>query len=132
MSVEESYIKLDALKASADHLDVQTTMTEDKELAVANTAASSLGLSGEEWTAAEKKLIQKLDLTLVPMLWILYLFNYLDRNNIAYVNLSCSASIIYQLTPSVTAKRDWVLSRRILASKVPSLTQPSPFSTSAT
>lgn len=48
-----------------------------------------------EWRALEKKLVRKLDMTLLPVVWILYLFNYLDRNNIAYVlylkrtNISC-------------------------------------------
>lgn len=37
----------------------------------------------EEFAAIEKRLVRKLDLTLVPMVWLLYLFNYLDRNNIA-------------------------------------------------
>ena len=36
-----------------------------------------------EWRRKEKKLVRKLDMTLMPMVWILYLFNYLDRNNIA-------------------------------------------------
>jgi len=31
----------------------------------------------------EKKLVRKLDMTLMPVVWVLYLFNYLDRNNIA-------------------------------------------------
>lgn len=35
------------------------------------------------WRAKEKKIVRKLDMTLMPMVWILYLFNYLDRNNIA-------------------------------------------------
>jgi hypothetical protein len=43
----------------------------------------------DEYRAVEKKLVRKLDLTLVPMLWVLYLFNYLDRNNIASV-ATCS------------------------------------------
>jgi hypothetical protein len=37
----------------------------------------------DEWKAKEKKLVRRLDMTLMPMVWILYLFNYLDRNNIA-------------------------------------------------
>ena len=37
----------------------------------------------DEWRAKEKKLVRRLDMTLMPMVWILYLFNYLDRNNIA-------------------------------------------------
>jgi hypothetical protein len=38
----------------------------------------------EERRRREKKLVRKLDLTLLPMVWVLYMFNYLDRNNIAY------------------------------------------------
>ena len=33
--------------------------------------------------AAHRRLVRKLDMTLMPMIWILYLFNYLDRNNIS-------------------------------------------------
>lgn len=33
----------------------------------------------------QKSLVRKLDYTLLPMLWVLYMFNYLDRNNIRYV-----------------------------------------------
>ena len=36
-----------------------------------------------EWRRKEKKLVRRLDMTLMPTVWILYLFNYLDRNNIA-------------------------------------------------
>lgn len=31
----------------------------------------------------ERSLVRKLDMTLMPIVFILYLFNYLDRNNIA-------------------------------------------------
>lgn len=36
------------------------------------------------WRKAEKRLVRKLDMTLLPVVWVLYMFNYLDRNNIAY------------------------------------------------
>ncbi|KAH7146522.1 major facilitator superfamily domain-containing protein [Dactylonectria macrodidyma] len=45
-------------------------------------------MTDEEWLATEKSLVRKLDFTLVPMVWVLYLFNYLDRNNIAQARLS--------------------------------------------
>jgi len=41
-----------------------------------------------EWQAKEKKIVRRLDMTLMPMVWILYLFNYLDRNNIAQARLN--------------------------------------------
>ncbi|KAJ4178087.1 hypothetical protein NW755_013426 [Fusarium falciforme] len=40
-----------------------------------------------EWTTAEKRIVRKLDMTLLPIVWILYMFNYLDRNNIAQARL---------------------------------------------
>ena len=36
-----------------------------------------------DWRAAEKSLLRKIDMTLLPLVWLLYLFNYLDRNNIS-------------------------------------------------
>ncbi|KAK1705311.1 major facilitator superfamily domain-containing protein [Colletotrichum acutatum] len=45
-------------------------------------------MAEEEFIAHEKSLVKKLDYTLVPMVWLLYLFNYLDRNNIAQARLS--------------------------------------------
>ena len=42
----------------------------------------------EQWLTAERRVVRKLDMTLVLMIWVLYLFNYLDRNNIAQAKLS--------------------------------------------
>lgn len=35
--------------------------------------------------AAEKKLLRKLDLRILPALWLLFLLAFLDRTNIGYV-----------------------------------------------
>ena len=35
------------------------------------------------WRDLEKKVVWRLDMTLMPCLWVLYLFNYLDRASIA-------------------------------------------------
>lgn len=45
-------------------------------------------LGDPDWRQKEKKLVRTLDMTLLPMLWILYLFNYLDRTNIAQARLN--------------------------------------------
>lgn len=37
----------------------------------------------EDWHRTSRSVVRKLDMTLMPMIWLLYLFNYLDRNNIA-------------------------------------------------
>lgn len=45
------------------------------------------GMSQEEFEAFEKKTKRKIDLRLLPMLVIIYILNYLDRNNIASARL---------------------------------------------
>ncbi|KAI8297055.1 hypothetical protein K4K61_000329 [Colletotrichum sp. SAR11_59] len=37
---------------------------------------------------ASKSLVRKLDMTLMPIIWIMYLFNYLDRTAIAQATLN--------------------------------------------
>lgn len=36
-----------------------------------------------DWQEKEKLIVRRLDMTLMPMLWVLYLFNYLDRASIS-------------------------------------------------
>ncbi|KAH6695843.1 major facilitator superfamily domain-containing protein [Plectosphaerella plurivora] len=40
------------------------------------------------WRELEKQVVRRLDMTLMPCLWVLYLFNYLDRASIAQARLS--------------------------------------------
>ncbi|KAF2011513.1 MFS general substrate transporter [Aaosphaeria arxii CBS 175.79] len=42
----------------------------------------------EDTRALEKRLVRKLDMTLMPVVWVLYFFNYMDRNNIAQAKLN--------------------------------------------
>lgn len=44
-------------------------------------------LSDEEYHALEKKLIRKMDLRLMPMVILIYIMNYLDRNAIGSARL---------------------------------------------
>ncbi|KXH65608.1 major facilitator superfamily transporter [Colletotrichum salicis] len=49
-----------------------------------------VAMAHPEWRAAEKRLVRKLDMTLMPVIWTLYMFNYLDRNNLCiFYVLSC-------------------------------------------
>ncbi|KAI6369721.1 hypothetical protein MCOR31_004976 [Pyricularia oryzae] len=41
-----------------------------------------------DWQATERALVRRLDWTLLPTVWILYLNNYLDRTNIAQARLN--------------------------------------------
>lgn len=46
------------------------------------------GLSEDERSVLEKKLVRRIDLRLLPLLVIMYIMNYLDRNNIASARLA--------------------------------------------
>jgi hypothetical protein len=68
------------------HVECSKLEPNDASLKEQNT-----NMDDEQWRTAEKSLVRKLDFTLVPMVWLLYFFNYLDRNNIAYVPYYFSA-----------------------------------------
>ena len=51
-------------------------------------------LSPAERTKAEKVLVRKIDLRLLPTIIIMYILNYLDRNNIVSCRLGISLEII--------------------------------------
>lgn len=59
----------------------------------------------EDTRAKEKRLVRKLDMSLMPVVWILYFFNYMDRNNIAYVSKSRGCKN-WKLTAHRQAKLD--------------------------
>lgn len=74
---------------TVEHHDVLSEKPSDvMALSCAKGEAMSLGSTSSEYRATEERLVRKLDMTLLPMLWILYLLNYLDRNNIAQARLN--------------------------------------------
>jgi hypothetical protein len=68
-----------------EELDQQEPANDDDPeppaLPVNNSNSSNMG--DEKSTEAERRLVRKLDMLLLPPLWLLYVCNYLDRNNIA-------------------------------------------------
>ncbi|KAG5803729.1 hypothetical protein H9Q74_011683 [Fusarium xylarioides] len=76
------------LSLSSEHVDEMPVKAEE---AVSN----GLGMTDEEYDTNEKSLVRKLDFTLLPMVWLLYFFNYLDRNNIANMLLTRTRPSIY-------------------------------------
>lgn len=60
------------------HIEKTTTRTrmEAPELVRA--------MSPEQRAHAEKKLVRKIDFRLMPMLILMYIMNYLDRNNVSH------------------------------------------------
>ncbi|KAJ0332487.1 hypothetical protein COL922a_011465 [Colletotrichum nupharicola] len=53
--------------------------------ACVRNAVEALGIP--DWEAKQSKIVRTLDMTLLPQLWILYMFNYLNRTNIAQARL---------------------------------------------
>ncbi|KAH6716534.1 major facilitator superfamily domain-containing protein [Leptodontidium sp. 2 PMI_412] len=56
-----------------------------------------------------QSLVRKLDMTLMPVIWVLYLFNYLDRNTIAYALMQISSNMILTRVRPSLYMPFWVL-----------------------
>lgn len=85
-----------ALPPSSTAIERKTAdnVAKDPSIMEANEADAKGGLlpNAEEqiealgipnWRDLEKQVVKRLDMTLMPCLWALYLFNYLDRASIA-------------------------------------------------
>ncbi|RAO67156.1 uncharacterized protein BHQ10_003168 [Talaromyces amestolkiae] len=77
-------------KMASDHVEdaVSPDLQEDKITMPNNIPSFLIGLSVEEIKAIEKKLVRKVDIRLLIMMVVMYILNYLDRNNIAAAKLA--------------------------------------------
>ncbi|KAJ5725067.1 uncharacterized protein N7483_006424 [Penicillium malachiteum] len=73
-------------KANVDNVEV--VANADRPNPRKEAPAYVAGLSPEERIKAEKALVRKIDIRLLPMIIIMYILNYLDRNNIASARLA--------------------------------------------
>jgi hypothetical protein len=79
---------MSATREKMEKADVTTTLedgsTKEKPEHLEIVLPESLrNISPEEHARLEKALIRKIDLRIMPMLVLMYILNYLDRNNIA-------------------------------------------------
>lgn len=79
-------------QAPADVVEKPTTTYDETDPEVlkagdapANPEEKIEALGIPNWRELEKQVVRRLDMTLMPCLWVLYLFNYLDRASIACV-----------------------------------------------
>lgn len=71
---------------------------EQKEQALAPEIPELLRcLTPVERATMEKKLVRKIDLRLLPMLVLMYIMNYLDRNNIASAKFAGKRGMVADL-----------------------------------
>lgn len=88
----------DVESGSDDKGGIQHVDNDGKDIqaaTVANTSALAFeppeyvrNLTPEQRIAVEKKLKRKIDMRLMPMIVLMYIMNYLDRNNIAAAKLA--------------------------------------------
>ncbi|TQB70638.1 hypothetical protein MPDQ_000256 [Monascus purpureus] len=75
-------------KPYTDNIEVAAADLDAPKGAKAQPPSYVASLSPEERQKAEKALVRKIDIRLLPMLIIMYIMNYLDRNNIAAARLA--------------------------------------------
>lgn len=66
--------------------NVEVVANADKPNPRKEAPAYVAGLTPEERETAEKALVRKIDIRLLPMIIIMYILNYLDRNNIVSIS----------------------------------------------
>ncbi|KAF7128534.1 hypothetical protein CNMCM5793_003322 [Aspergillus hiratsukae] len=88
MSPTNSYDPEDGIdKSHIDNVEVAVA-NADRPNPRKEAPAYVAGLDPEERRKAERALVRKIDIRLLPMLVIMYILNYLDRNNIAAARLA--------------------------------------------
>ncbi|KAG9608616.1 MFS transporter, partial [Aureobasidium melanogenum] len=75
-------------KAAVDMIDRVETANTTPGLTRTEAPELVRNMSPEERAHAEKVLVRKIDFRLMPMLVLMYILNYLDRNNIASARLA--------------------------------------------
>jgi hypothetical protein len=78
-----------SLKGSmSDHVEYTPGKDDDIDRIAGQMPACLANLSLEERDWMEKKLVRKIDTRLLIMMVVMYILNYLDRNNIASAKLA--------------------------------------------
>jgi hypothetical protein len=75
-------------KATAAHIDDGTVENARPPRRALQAPELVQKWSAEERIAAEKRLVRKVDFRLLPMVILMYIMNYLDRNNIAAARIA--------------------------------------------
>ncbi|QKX56055.1 uncharacterized protein TRUGW13939_03155 [Talaromyces rugulosus] len=79
---------MDNLKDSEENHIEQYALDKPKDQVAGTMPTALLNWSPEERAQREKKLVKKVDLRLLIMMLVMYILNYLDRNNIAAAKLA--------------------------------------------
>ena len=80
-SEEKEHVQPDVADVEMKPTDSVCQNDIDKKAGEQLNPLEALGYPDIE--AKQRQLVRRLDITFMPLLWILYFHNYLDRNNIA-------------------------------------------------
>jgi hypothetical protein len=84
---EDSVLPQDS-KMQASHINDENVEGARVAKRVLQAPELVLHMSAEERASAENRLVRKIDLRLLPMVILMYIMNYLDRNNIAAARIA--------------------------------------------
>ncbi|KAH7361248.1 major facilitator superfamily domain-containing protein [Pyrenochaeta sp. MPI-SDFR-AT-0127] len=96
MATDKALVDGHTKAVDAPHIASEKNDSPDTlERVLKQDLVASLGIP--DWEAKEKRVVKVLDMTLLPQLWILYMFNYLNRTNIAQARLDDDFEATLQL-----------------------------------
>lgn len=75
----------DAVKSKPDSFHDEGLGQGEPSIKLSKTQTDDRPIEDEQFKQTSRRIVRKLDFTLMPIIWLLYLFNYLDRTAIAYV-----------------------------------------------
>jgi hypothetical protein len=79
--LDQKHQEPDSEKVAAMEHDEERSIkaagADEQPLSAREQAFAHLGIPN--WEELERKVVKRLDMTLLPTLWLLYVFNYLDR-----------------------------------------------------
>ncbi|KND88218.1 putative transporter [Tolypocladium ophioglossoides CBS 100239] len=106
-------------KGSADLGQAKVVMVESKMDSEDNRLATAQMMSEEAFLDAETRLKRKLDLRLLACVWLIFVMNYLDRNNIAAAKVAGIATSL-KLTSNEYATAVAILFAGYVLMQIPS------------
>ncbi|KAI5480096.1 hypothetical protein MNV49_001756 [Pseudohyphozyma bogoriensis] len=74
--------------SNSSFTDVKAEFTRDEHVATTPLPASLAGMSEEELAALAKRATRKVDIAVMPAITLMYILNYLDRQNISAAKLA--------------------------------------------
>lgn len=73
----------DTVNSKPDSFHDEGLGQKEPSIKLAKAQTDDHPIEDEQFKQTSRRIVRKLDFTLIPIIWLLYLFNYLDRTAIA-------------------------------------------------